>query len=335
MSAPAPKPRPQSVKRGKHENPALDQATNNRLMDTPEQNRLAERILIIVGRYLGNAELSHIGGLPWLSQGEAGTGYGMDAIRDMGLSPERLITLWKATVPANENDLSEVDASLLRVAMGNSDCEPGSPATMAVVRKGVPFRRKNTRRGILGQRAVKADHRIRKIGKLLFDDLGRLHLWDEKVREAKGQRREKAVTADIIDIGLYRSAALPRNPWTGELEVDFMAGKTMPVASGGAQIIELSEHRHRKAQSSFDPATAWQATEACREDALEGLNKIRVQLGPSLHEALCDAARGVEFWIIGKGKNNGDWRAAKRGMTAVKQAIEALCEKNSPSEPIG
>jgi hypothetical protein len=294
----------------KHRWPARDQARAGTLMSTPADNEVAHAILIRL-RALVDASESR----PWLAIG-SDEPYRVDRIRGMGPTPENLKKFWEADAPGNDDGEIPND-ELMRNAVGK-DCtwKAGYPAIAMTkttyLDKEVGF--------------------VRQVGRLLFNESGNLTAlrgtkgWlpvKETLRGVKGKRAERPAVDDPVDLSDYRDAAIPRDPRTGEIGIEFLAGKTRTSADGGANIIDLSEHMHRRVHSEFHPPNAWMTETPHREEAHEELNCIRERLGPTRHEALVDAACGVRFSDIGGGKV-GDSRAARQGMELVRSALRMM-----------
>ena len=305
--------------RTRHLRPTLDEAIRGRLMPTPELNQAAAVIL----RELDSV-VSAATPMPWAQTDPSAAQWGWEAERDMGTSPEGLITAWHVNAPNPELFVNQWPSGapanddvprLLRVATGNSS----APArhSIAVVREAQERRRQKTNRKtgiVMVKRRQKQDEitQLVQVGEIRFDDKCRVIPLDRRgqdwTRKPKGARKKNgaAKTAGVVNLDDYRGAAIP---WKG---LSFLAGKT---ASNENATYVAHEHC---------PTMLWQQ----REAAQERIRILRRRLGPDMTEALLDAATGCEAWRIGNGRGPDDWRAAARGKNLIVEALNILCDTN-------
>jgi hypothetical protein len=119
----------------------------------------------------------------------------------------------------------------------------------------------------------------------------RWHRLEERIRGAKGKRHEPA--PDPPDTFKYISAALPRDPKTKELEVEFLAGKAFHLREP-----RMDQHPEGAATATLKHGVPSPTVQIAADARLDEYERY---LGPDGYRVLIGAATGLQAREIGGG----------------------------------
>jgi hypothetical protein len=333
--------------KGKHSNPALDEARNNTLIagrdraNTLIQNEWAFDILIEV-KDLMDAAAPKCSWLQHDGHGETdehtiedntNPGYGADVKHDYGPSVKKVKKLWEH---GNDNEPSKEqrDAESLGYVpqwnLGTGSPESGQESidghlTDTVMSSPETGKPRWTRV-------------LRQVGVLEFNERNQMtHFHDKKgnrlkfktkTRGAKGPSLHPRVVPDPIDINDYGGAALPRKK-NGELTAGFVAGKTGSSNSVAPDTLDF-EPTAGPTHSANDPWAAQIATDNARNEATIKLSQYRLLVGDKPYDALTQAASGFRIGELCNGRLGNTTHSA-RNRSFLQFAIERIIEERSRS----
>ncbi len=304
--------------KGKHSNPALNEAKNNTLIvgrgraDTLLQNEWAFDILLDIAHLLdaaapASAWLQHNGHGETDEHGiEEGVnpGFGVDLKHDYGPSEKKVKRLWEY---GNDNEPSK-------------EGEPWNLGTVEWM-------------GVVSQPSGKTVRALRRVGGLELnernqatqfrDKKGNWLKFKTKTRGAKGKSAHPKVIPDPIDTHEYNSAALPRNE-KGELTAGFFGGKIGSSNSANPGTLDF-EPEAGPTHSYNDPWAAEIAGEKAQDHAIIELSQYRLLLGDLPYEALTQAASGFRVAELCGGRLGNTTDSAK-GRKLLQFAVERIIE---------
>ncbi len=297
-------------------------------------------------------------------------GYSHDSLRDMGPTPEMIISKWIGSDP--QPPVGKKKPKCLPRVSSKEIKEAWKNRTAAVVEDHWPAGEvkfssttvagKNVTHGRKIRKVAITENHLLSVGDLKFNTMNQLVEFSsgvdrngkkewlkfiERTRESKGNSTFKAAmkakTKDMTEArARYLTTPEGSNlPWKG----DFLGGKVEPQysttaqprsddASWRSQLDPDGENLYyRKPQSSHDPFVTERAAIEARDSALSELERYQRIMTEIPYEAFLDAALGMRLDECGDGPRNNK-QASARGRDRIRIAVSNFMNSEYSVEPL-